>query len=199
MPVPDHLQIARVQRPPVPRRKVSGFPPRNPRYQHKAHANELSREATASLEALATRREQVTDFDPKLMLRFELNRRIVDAEWRPAGLTLLDSSDKHAAVVFAARSDLDRFKRRLADYAAGPRERQQDTAASVDQDDELAALHEAFFDAIDAFRPLEPDDRISERLATRLDESPEDIWEFDVELWFHSDSGVREDWLDPMS
>ena len=46
-----------------------------------------------------------------------------DDEWRPAGLTLLDSSDKHAAVVFAARNDLDRFERRLAkDSTASTRE-----------------------------------------------------------------------------
>jgi subtilisin family serine protease len=195
VPVPDHLQIARVQRPPLPRRKVSGYVPRNPRYQHQPHASKLRRDASDSLAVLATRRAQIVDFDPKLMLRFELNRRIADAEWRPAGLTLLDSSDKHAAVVFAARSDLDRFERRLADYAAGPRERPPDKPAAEGQDDELAALHEAFFDAIDGFRPLEPDDRISERLAVQLDNAPDEIHEFDVELWFHSDPGVREDWL----
>jgi hypothetical protein len=60
---------------------------------------------------------QMAEFTMATMLRFELNRRIGDAEWRPAGLTLLDSSDTHAAVVFAARSDLDRFRRRLAEYA----------------------------------------------------------------------------------
>lgn len=196
MPVPDHLQLARVQRPPLPRRKVSGFVPRNPRYQHQQHASKLSKAASDSLAALATRRAQDLDFDPKLMLRFELNRRIADAEWRPAGLTLLDSSDKHAAVVFAARSDLDRFQRRLTDYAVGPRERAADKPAPDGQVDELAALHEAFFDAIDGFRPLEPDDRLSERLAALLDENPHKVHEFDVELWFHSDAGVREDWLD---
>ncbi|HTX11637.1 MAG TPA: S8 family peptidase [Solirubrobacteraceae bacterium] len=195
MPVPDHLQIARVQRPPAPRRKVSRYVPRNPRYQHQQHATKLRQEAADSIAALAARRQQPIDFDPKLMLRFELNRRIADDEWRPAGLTLLDSSDKHAAVVFAARNDLDRFLRRLGDYAAGPRERPPDKPAAEGQDEELAAQHEAFFDAIDGFRPLEPPDRISDRLATELDQAPADIHEFDVELWFHSDAGVREDWL----
>lgn len=112
------------------------------------------------------------------------------------GLTLLDSSDKHAAVVFAAHSDLDRFRRRLADYASGPRERPEDQPAEEGRDEELAALHEAFFDAIDGFRALEPDDRISSRLAALLDTDPAQAHEFDVELWLHSDSGVREDWLD---
>ncbi len=195
MPIPDHLQIARVQRPPAPRRKVSRYVPRNPRYRHQQHAAKLRQEAAQSMAALAARRQRPTDFDPKLMLRFELNRRIADDEWRPAGLTLLDSSDKHAAVVFAARNDLDRFQRRLADYAAGPRERPPERPAAEGQDEELAALHEAFFDAIDGFRPLEPEDRISGRLAAQLDESPDDVHEFDVEVWFHSDPGVREDWL----
>lgn len=195
MPVPEHLQIARVQRPPTARRKVSRYVPRNPRYSQRAHADKLEQDATESLKALAARRAQISDFDPKLMLRFELNRRIADAEWRPAGLTLLDSSDTHAAVVFAARSDLDRFRRRLAAYATGPRERSADKPALEGQDDELAALHEAFFDAIDGFRPLEPQDRISKRLADLLDREPAEIHEFDIELWFHSDAGVREDWL----
>lgn len=195
MPAPDHLQIARVQRPPVPRRKPSRYVPRNPRYEHQPHASSLRQDASDSLAALATRRTQIVDFDPKLMLRFELNRRIADGEWRPAGLTLLDSSDKHAAVVFAARSDLDRFERRLADYAAGPRERPPDKPAPEGHEDELAALHEAFFDAIDGFRPLEAHDRISDRLVAQLDDAPDEVQEFDVELWFHSDAGVREDWL----
>lgn len=148
------------------------------------------------MQAFAARRAQVADFDPKLMLRFQLNRRVSDAEWQPAGLTLLDSSDKHAAVVFAARSELDRFKRRLADYAHGPRERPPDQPTKEGQDPELAAHYEGFFDAIDEFRPLEPPDRISERLQTTLEGDPAGAHDFDVELWFHSDAGVREDWLE---
>src|SRR3954453_16988423 len=93
MPVPDHLQLARIQRPAQARRKVSQYVPRDPRYQHAPHARGLNAAADASLAALASRRAEDLDFDPKLMLRFELNRRIPDAEWRPAGLTLLDSSD----------------------------------------------------------------------------------------------------------
>lgn len=196
MPTPDHLQLARLQLPPAQRRKVSRFVPRNVQHVHRDHATKLAREADDALKALRARRAQDVDFDPKLMLRFELNRRIADADWRPAGLTLLDSSDKHAAVVFAAGSDLDRFRRRLTEYAAGPRERPADRPAQEGQDDELAALYEAFFDAIDEFRPLEPADRISDRLAEQLDAAPDASHEFDVELWFHSDAGVRADWLD---
>lgn len=188
MPTPDHLQLARLQLPPAQRRKVSPFVPRNVQHDHRDHATKLAREADNALKVLQARRAQDVDFDPKLMLRFELNRRIADADWRPAGLTLLDSSDKHAAVVFAARSDLDRFRRRLTEYAAGPRERPADRPAQEDQDEELAALYEAFFDAIDEFRPLEPADRISDRLAEQLDAAPEASHEFDVEQEkFHSD------------
>lgn len=86
MPVPDHLQLARVQRPPLLRRKVSRYVPRNPRHPHAQHATKLDQDADQSLAALQTRRAQSVDFDPKLMLRFELNRRISDAEWRPAGV-----------------------------------------------------------------------------------------------------------------
>jgi subtilisin family serine protease len=132
------------------------------------------------------------------MLRFQLNRRVPDSDWRPAGLTVLDSSDKHAAVVFAARSDLERFKRRLAEYAQGPRERPPDQPARDDQDPELAAHYEVFFDAIEEFRPLEPLDRISPRLSELLAQQPNVEHVFDVEMWFHSDAGVREDWLDEL-
>lgn len=196
MPPPEHLRLARVQLPPAQRRKVQRAVPRRVVYPHGSHASALRGAADRSLQALAARRQQVTDFDPKLMLRFELNRRISDDEWRPAGLTLLDSSDKQAAVVFAARSDLDRFKRRLAEYARGSRERPADRPAKEGQDPELAARHEAFFDAIDDFRPLEPTDRISDRLSKELESEPDVAREFDIEVWFHSDAGVREDWLD---
>lgn len=76
MPVPDHLQLARVQRPAQPRRKISHYVPRNPRHAHAPHAKELDQAAEDSLVALAARKAQRLDFDPKLMLRFALNRRM---------------------------------------------------------------------------------------------------------------------------
>lgn len=196
MPPPEHLRLARTQLPAAQRRKPQRAVPRRVVHGHRDHASALRQAADRSLQDFAARRRQVTDFDPKLMLRFELNRRITDDEWRPAGLTLLDSSDKHAAVAFAARSDLDRFKRRLTDYARGPRDRPPDRPAKRHQDQQLAALYEDFFDAIDEFRAIEPADRISSRLVAALDERPADLQEFDVEVYFHSDAGVRADWLE---
>ncbi len=196
MPPPEHLRLARVQLPPAQRRKVRRAIPRRVVHVHRDHAAVLRDAADRSMEAFTARRAQITDFDPKLMLRFDLNRRVSDAEWQPTGLTLLDSGDKHAAVVFAARSDLERFKRRLADYARGPRERPPDQPAKEGQDPELGAHFEGFFDAIDEFRPLEPQDRISPRLASLLAKDADAEHDFDVELWFHSDAGVREDWID---
>lgn len=195
MPVPDHIQMARVPRPPQARRKIKRYVPRNPRYTAAPHASRLVDDARRSIEALRARKTERPDFDPKLMLRFELNRRIPDDAWRPAGLTLLDSSDRHAAVAFAARTDLRGFLNRLDQYAAGPRERPADKPAIEGQDEELPALYEDFFDAIDEFRPLEPADRVSERLMQVLNEAPGATHECDVELWFHSDPAVREDWL----
>jgi Subtilase family len=196
MPVPDHIQMARVPRPPQTRRKIKRYVPRNPRHTAAAHASKLEDDAQQSIAALRARKTQRPDFDPKLMLRFNLNRRIADDAWLPAGFTLLDSSDRHAAVAFAAREDLQRFLGRLNQYAAGPRERPPDKPAGPGQDEELPPLFEDFFDAIDEFRALEPADRVSERLTQVLDEAPEAIHEYDVELWFHSDAAVREDWLD---
>ncbi|MGH2960140.1 MAG: S8 family serine peptidase, partial [Solirubrobacterales bacterium] len=195
MPVPEHIQIARVPRPPQARRKITRYVPRNPRHTAASHAPKLEDDARQSLDALRARTDERPDLDPKLMLRFSLNRRIGDDAWRPAGLTLLDSSDRHAAVAFAARSDLDRFLKRLGQYEQGPRDRPQDKPATEGQDDELPALFEDFFDAIDEFRPLEPTDRISGRLNAIFDGAPDSIHEYDVELWFHSDAAVREDWL----
>jgi hypothetical protein len=111
---PDHLRLARVQLPPAQRRKPRRNVPRNPVHVHRDHAADLTKAADKSVATFAARQTQVTDFDPKLMLRFTLNRRVPDAGWRPAGLTVLDSSDKHAAVVFAARRDLEQFKRPLS-------------------------------------------------------------------------------------
>lgn len=194
----DHLRLARVQVPPAQRRKPRRNVPRNPVYVHQQHAAKLSRAADDSVATFVARRVQVTDFDPKLMLRFTLNRRVPDEGWRPAGLTVLDSSDKHAAVVFAAHDDLEQFKRRLRDYEQGPRERPPDQPAKEGQDPELAAHFESFFDAIDEFRPLQPPDRISPRLAELLAAAPDTEHIFDVEMWFHSDPGIRQDWIDEL-
>ncbi|WP_196772591.1 S8 family peptidase [Mycobacterium colombiense] len=188
--------MARLPRPPQARRKIKRYVPRNPNYTAAAHATKLEEDAQRSIEALRTRKTQRPDFDPKLMLRFNLNRRIADDAWIPAGLTLLDSSDRYAAVAFAAREDLQRFLDRLNQYSAGPRERPPDKPAGPGQDEELPSMFEDFFDAIDEFRPLEPADRVSERLMQALNEAPDAINEFDVELWFHSDAAVRGDWLD---
>lgn len=196
MPFPDHIEMARVPRPPQARRKTKRYVPRNPRHSPATHAPKLEDDAQRSIEALLARKTERPDFDPKLMLRFELNRRIPDDAWRSAGLTLLDSSDRHAAVAFAARADLERFRQRLGQYAEGPRERPADKPAEEGQQEELPALFEDFYDAIDELRALDAGDRVSERLRRALDEAPDQIHEYDVELWFHSDPAIRDLWLD---
>ena len=88
----DHLVLNRVQRPPTKRQKSrSGWRPPRSYGDFEGHAAALEEAAAGSVEEYRRRRERVEDFDPKLILRFHLNRRVSDAEWRRAGLTLLET------------------------------------------------------------------------------------------------------------
>jgi len=204
--VPDyeHLSIRRVQRPPRQRQKVRQGFRRDPRYpQHDQHAHFLSSQADDAL--LQARQTRTPELNPKLMLTFALNRKVPEAKFGVSGLTVLDSSDQHAAVVFASDGEMAAFKRRLALYRHGPAERtvdlDEDDADSADEDADddqrtPSARYEDFFDAIDGFRPLDARDRVSDRLRVRLDEDGEQAVPFNVDLWFAEDAAVRTDWLE---
>jgi Subtilase family len=205
--VPDyeHLSIRRVQRPPRQRQKVRQGFRREPRYtQHEQHARDLSAQAEEALAALQVRQTRAAELNPKLMLTFDLNRKVPEDRFRVSGLTVLDSSDQHAAVVFASDGEMAAFKRRLALYRRGPVERAldlevDDAEGPEEGDDEpqtRSARYEDFFDAIDGFRPLDARDRISPRLESRLDEAGGGRIPFNVDLWFAEDEAVRADWLE---
>lgn len=181
-----HLEFRRVARPPTPRRKRRGGGGGG-RYEDVAsHAAEIEREAEAAIEQFATRRMQITDFDPKLILRIDLGARVAEDDFARAGLTVLDSTERNASVVFADDAELRAFRTRLEEYRQGRRQR-------ADSDELGSAAYENFFDAIDALRVLTPEDRISARLATELDVDESLI--FDVECWFVPDRQKLDEWL----
>lgn len=190
----DHLPLTRVQRPPSRRRKRrSGWRPPRQYGDFAGHAADLDSAAAQSVEDYGQRREQVEGFDPKLILRFALNRRVTDAEWRRAGLMLLDSSDTDAVVVFADDDNLNRFRERLRAYSEGPGEPQP--REDGEGETEPTAPHEGFFDAIDDFGFTEPPDRITPRLGAALSEDPSVDRIFDVEYWFVSSEARLEEWM----
>ena len=191
----DHLNLTRVQRPPKPRRKTgSGFRPPRQYSDFSGHASDLDSAAQESVEEFHRRREQITDFDPKFILRFKLHRRVTEAEWRRSGLVVLDSGDADAVIVFADEENLDEFRKRLSQYAEGP-------GAPKPREDgegetEPTAPYEGFFDAIGSFRFTAPADRISDRLEKMIDEDGSNALSFDVEFWFASDQARREEWME---
>jgi subtilisin family serine protease len=190
----DHLALTRVQRPPAKRKKVrSGWRPGRSYDDFGGHSAKLDSAAERSVEEFTERQARVEDFDPKLILRFALNRRVSDAEWHRAGLTLLDSSDQEAVIVFADEDNLDLFRERLAKYAEGPGEPQP--REDGEGETEPTAPHEGFFDAIDGFRFTEPGDRITQRLAAAMADRTTDRV-FDVEYWFVGSEAIRENWMD---
>ena len=200
----EHLAIRRVQRPPRQRQKVRQGFRRDPSYpQHERHARTLSSAADAALNELQARRQRTPELNPKLMLTFTLNRKVPEAKFRVSGLTVLDSSDQHAAVVFASDGAMAAFKRRLALYRRGPAERtvdldEDDTDVEEDDSDQTvpSARYEDFFDAIDGFRPLDARDRVSDRLRERIQRDGDEPLPFNVDLWFAEDVAVRTDWLE---
>lgn len=187
-PVSDHhhLELRRVARPPAPRRKRRGGGGGG-RYEDVAsHAADIDREAQSAIEQFATRRAQITDFDPKLILRIELGARVAEEDFARGGLTVLDSTERDVSVVFADDTELRAFRKRLEEYREGRRPR-------PDSGDLGSARYEAFFDAIDGLRVLTPEDRISARLAAELDVEERHV--FDVECWFVPDREKLDEWL----
>lgn len=181
-----HLELRRVARPPAPRRKRRGGGGGG-RYEDVAsHAAEIDREAQAAIEQFSTRRAEITDFDPKLILRIELGARITDDDLARAGLRVLDSTERNVSVVFADDAELRAFRARLEEYRAGRR-------SKADSEELGTAKYEGFFDAIDALRLLTPEDRISDRLAAELDVDEPLL--FDVECWFVPDGEKLDEWL----
>lgn len=204
-----------MQRPPRPRQKIKQGFRRPPVYRHhEVHAKVLNAAADDALLVLHERQERLPELNPKLMLTFELNRKVPEDKFRVSGLMLLDSSDQHAAVVFASDGEMAAFKRRLGEYRQGPVEpTPTDDSAKDDAADpadagattpetppepvvEPAARFEDFFDAIDGFRPLEARDRISWRLAEQLADEPRRHRPVNVDLWFAEDAAARADWLE---
>jgi Subtilase family len=190
----EHLRLTRPQRPPAARKKPPrGFRPQKAHPDYDTHASDLDGEAISSVEDYERRIEEVDGFDPKLILRFSLNRPVVEDEWHRSGLTVLDSCDSEAVVVFANEDNLDRFRERLAAYAEGPGEPQPREDGKGET--EPSPSYSAFFDAIDGLRFMEPADRITQRLAEALDVDPDASRPFDVELWYTGDEEVRESWM----
>lgn len=182
-----HLELRRVARPPVARRKRRGGGGGGRYEDVAAHAATVDEEAQAAIEQFVARRAQITDFDPKLILRIELGARVTEDDFARAGLTVLGSAEQDVLVVFADDADLATFRARLAEYQQGRRPKPGS--------DELAsAKYEGFFDAIDALRVLTPEDRISTRLAAEL--QVEEQLTFDVECWFVQDGETLDEWLD---
>lgn len=190
----EHLSLTRVQRPPKPRRKArSGFRPERRYEDFAGHAEILDSAAEDAVADFQRRREEITDFDPKFILRFDLHRRVTDEEWKRSGLTVLDSGDAHAVIVFADEENLDLFRQRLGAYSEGP-------GAPKPREDgegetEPNAPYEAFFDAIEEFRFTEPGDRISGRLMAEIGPERDEPLPFDVEFWFTGDQATREAWM----
>jgi hypothetical protein len=191
----DHLQLVRVQRPPSKRRKVgSAYRPSRRYGNFSGHASDLDTEAADSVSSFEERRDEVADIDPKLILRFNINRRVSEDEWRRSGLTVLDSGDQDAVIVFADEENLDLFRERLAAYSEGPGEPQQRADGKGLTDP--TAHFETFFDAIDGLRFTQPEDRLSGRLEAALSEAPDEARLVDVEYWFHSDEGTLAGWME---
>jgi hypothetical protein len=183
----QHLEFNRVSRPPAARRRVKGRGGPRRYDNHADHADDVSRQADTAVDAFARRREQITDFDPKLILRLKLGARVSEEAFHRAGLTVLDSSSKDVSVVFASDVELRAFRQRLSEYREGPQIRPGRAEPG-------GAAYESFFDAIDDLGQLTREDRISDRLGAALDEDPASR-AFDVECWYVTDGARLDDWM----
>jgi hypothetical protein len=125
----------------------------------------------------------VLGVDPKLVVIFELCATVDADEFRRAGLTVLDASDRRLVVAFADDPQLAVFKARLDACAGG--------VPAGARSEPYAGL----IDAIETLRPLAANDRMSPELTRVLSERPPtDELRLDVELWHPDDRSLAVTW-----
>ena len=128
-------------------------------------------------------RPSVLGVDPRLVLVFELGASVDADEFRRAGLRVVDSSDRRLVVAFADDPELATFMGRLEAMAGGIAEGRQ------------SEPYAQFFDAIDAIRPLRPEDRVTPELTTAISDSGPNMLRLDVECWHPGEYGRARDWV----
>jgi subtilisin family serine protease len=129
-------------------------------------------------------RPPVLGVDPRLILVFELGGPVDLAEFRLAGLIVLDGSDRHVVVAFADDPALVSFHERLDAMRGGVPEGQKNEP------------HAAFFDAIDSLRTLDASDRLTDavRVAIEMTDGAE-LLRIDIECWHPEDREIAAGWL----
>lgn len=148
-----------------------------------AHGDAVRTEVT-NLSAIHLQRRATLGIDPKLILVFELQSTVDPVEFERADLTVLDASLQKAVVAFADDPHLATFMERLEGYLSDAPPGQQ------------SQPHEAFFDSIGTVRRFGSQDRLTERLLLRLEETAAEYeLRLDIELWHPGGWSLANDWL----
>jgi len=126
----------------------------------------------------------VLGVDPRLVLVFDFHATVDDAEFRRNDMVLLDGSDRHAVVAFADDPGMAIFLDRLSQYR-GPI-----------PDGQQAAPYQAFFDSIIEVRAYGPQDRITPRCASYIEQltAPARL-RLDVQCWYPASAELANSWL----
>jgi subtilisin family serine protease len=130
-------------------------------------------------------RERPLGIEPHLVVVFELGAPVDADEFRRAGLRVVDSSHSRLVIAFADDPELAAFHERLDALEAGIPEGQKHEP------------YAGFFDAIDEFRPLGPEDRLADEVRDALGSQPPAAeLRLDIECWHPGESDRAREWLD---
>ena len=130
-----------------------------------------------------TERSPVAGVDPHLVIVLDLTESVDLAEFRRAGLTVLDGSDARVVIAFADDPQLAGFVERLDAFDAGPPEGQK------------SEPYAGFLDAIAGVRSINAEERINPDLISHLAQIDMDSsLRLDVELWHPGDPDVAAQW-----
>jgi hypothetical protein len=132
-------------------------------------------------------RPAVLGVDPRLILVFELSGPVDPADFRRAGLRVLDGSDDHVVVAFADDPELAAFHERLDALRGGIPEGQRNEP------------YAGFFDSIESLRVLGPEDRISDRLRETIEDRGDEELRVDIECWHPEDVDLANAWLSDLA
>lgn len=184
----SHLTLRRLEGV-LERRKRPGFGSAPPR-DHSDHGAQLGLQLSEIVQRAAERNAAQTAgaTDPTIILRINTDGYLAEETLAGSGLQVLEQRGSDSTIVLSTDPQLSELQARSAQYA-GPIPGGQ-----------KGARHAGFFDVVDSFDELQPDDRIGTALARHgfaTLEAIDDETEFlvDVELWDIDDDFTRDLYL----
>jgi hypothetical protein len=177
----EHLRLLRL--PEQLERRKQRFAGGAPQRDRKQHSKRLEAELDAAI-AIQQRRRQPKFITPSLILRVQMSKTMLEEQWEALGLTVLSTDPDRTLIMFSSSDEMRALRERLDAYAGDIPDGQRNPP------------YGGFVPFIESIGPVEPRDRIGQRLR---EDGFTDLGDFtaaeallDVELWDFGERALRE-------